>query len=590
MKLAEALTIAAQNPPAGAAPPFLVALACGFTPLHLQTFLVASLRQRCPDRHISVTTGLFDDVPGTLRDLRGKAFDAVIVAIEWADLDARLGLRRLGGWSPAALPEIVEGAAAWLDRVRALVSALAETSPVVVSLPTLPLPPIFTNANWQSGGHELRLREAVARFAADVAAGSRVRIVSEAALAAASPAAARMSVKSTWTSGFPYSIAHASALAQLLAAAAENRLPKKGVITDLDNTLWSGVVGDDGVDGVCWDLDRHAHGHGIFQQLLASLSEEGVLVAVASKNDPAIVEEAFRRDDLLLPKERVFPFEVGWGSKAEAVSRVLAAWNIGAGSAVFVDDSAAELAEVKAAHPDIECIQFPSDPDALYAMLGRLRDLVGKPFVSEEDAIRLESLRARSALRSAAPDDPDGFSESLLETANAELTLDFRKDPLDARALALINKTNQFNLNGRRLSEGAWAGRLQAPGTFVLTATYRDRFGLLGKIAVMTGRVEHRLVYLDCWVMSCRAFARRIEHQCLKALFERFDADAIVFDYAATPRNAPLTRALAALLGAEPAPGARLTRAAFGEACPRLFHRVVVTGDVGDERYAHAAR
>ena len=589
MKLADALRIAAQNPPAAGAPPFNVALVCGFTPLHLETFLVAALRQRDPDRHVAVATGLFDDIPGTLRDLRGQPVDAVILVIEWSDIDARLGVRRLGGWSPSDLPAIVDRAGAWLAQVRALVGDLAPTAPVVVSLPTLPLPPLFFTPGWQASAWELKLRETLASFAAEVARSPRVRVIAEQNLAAASPPGERLSIKSTFASGFPYRTAHAGALAELLAAAAHGALPKKGLITDLDNTLWRGIVGDEGAHGVCWDLDHHAQAHGLYQQFLRALSEEGVLVGVASKNDPEVVAEAFARDDLVLPKDRVFPFEVSWGSKAEAVSRVLAAWNVGAESVVFVDDNPAELAEVKAAHPAIECVAFPSDAQAAYDLLVRLREMFGRAAISEEDGVRLDSLRRAAEAREAS-DDGEGFSEVLLEQARAELTLDFRKDPADARALELVNKTNQFNLNGRRLTERGWADHLRADGAFVLTATYRDRFGLLGKIAVLAGRAEGPHLYVDTWVMSCRAFARRIEHQCVKALFERFGAHTIAFDYAATPRNGPATRTLASLLGAPPAAGATLTRAAFDAACPRLFHRVEVKDDVGDRRYAHAGR
>jgi FkbH-like protein len=101
------------------------------------------------------------------------------------------------------------------------------------------------------------------------------------------------------------------------------------VITDLDDTLWSGIVGDDGVESVSWDLDHHTQGHGLYQQLLGALSEAGVLVAIVSKNEPAVVDAAFAREDLLRRRERVFPLEVGWGSKADAVGRVLARWNVG---------------------------------------------------------------------------------------------------------------------------------------------------------------------------------------------------------------------------------------------------------------------
>src|SRR5262249_48227907 len=154
-----------------------------------------------------------------------------------------------------------------------------------------------------------------------------------------------------WTADFPYNLDHASAVAGLLSRLIWNPPPKKGLITDLDDTLWSGIIGEVGAQGVHWDLDHQSQCHGLYQRFLRSLSEEGVLVSVASKNDRATVEDAFEREDLLLPKENIFPLEVGWGSKAEAVTRILKVWNVGPDSIVFVDDNPLELAEVQSRHP-----------------------------------------------------------------------------------------------------------------------------------------------------------------------------------------------------------------------------------------------
>ena len=144
----------------------------------------------------------------------------------------------------------------------------------------------------------------------------------------------------------------------------------------------------------------------------------------------------------------------------------------------------------------------------------------------------------------------------------------------------MINKTNQFNLNGKRLSEAAWAAYLNDPTTFLMTVTYQDKYGLLGKIAVVLGRVQGKAIRVDAWVMSCRAFSRRIEHQTLKQLFGKFDAEEIFFDYQATPRNGPLQEFFIGALGASPTMGLRFSRAVFLEKCPSLFHHVeeVVNG------------
>jgi FkbH-like protein len=575
LKLADALRVVSRNPQPPAET-FRVQLACGFTPLHLQTFLAAELRLRMPLHHVAVGTGLYEDTAGTLRHARGERLDAVVLVIEWFDLDARLGLRRLGGWSPQSGTEIVERAAIWLAEIRSLVDQVADTSPVVMSLPSLPFPPLFRTPGGQACLEEVQLRERLWRFAASVGAHPRVRIVSDQARDLVSPPSDRLHVGSTFLSGFPYQLPHAAKLASLLARAVHNPPPMKGLITDLDNTFWSGIVGDDGADAVSWDLDHRSQAHGLYQQLLASLSEAGVLIGVASKNDPRVVDETFTRDDLLMPASRLFPMAVSWGSKADAVARVLKAWNVGAESVVFVDDNPAELAEVAAAHPAIQCMQFPhGDAAGIYQLLGQLRDLFGRSHISEEDAIRLDSLRAQASAFDA-DEQGGGFSETLLEQADAELTVDFTKDDADGRALALINKTNQFNLNGRRITDRAWAERLADPATFVMRVNYRDRFGPLGTIAIMAGRIEGSRVRIDTWVMSCRAFARRIEHQSLRVLFDRFGAGEVVLDYAQTPRNGPLTTFLSDISGAAAQPDMTMSSDTFTAACPRLFHRVAL--------------
>jgi FkbH-like protein len=161
-----------------------------------------------------------------------------------------------------------------------------------------------------------------------------------------------------------------------------------------------------------------------------------------------------------------------------------------------------------------------------------------------------------------------------LEQADAEVTLSLKKDMSDTRSLELINKTNQFNLNGKRYTEAGWLQYLSQEDTFLVTATYQDRFGSLGKISVLAGRRNGEGLTVDSWVMSCRAFARRIEHQCLKFLFDTFDCNAITFDYRQTPRNGPIGSFLMELLNGMPSTNAEISKDGFSAVCPRLFHHV----------------
>lgn len=572
MKLIEALEIVRRS--ASAPSCSRVFLACGFTPLHLQTFLSAELFLAAPDKRVEFQTGLFGDLAGSLERLNSGGVQHLAVVVEWSDIDPRLGARSLGGWRLSQMPSIIETAQRFLARLqRAIISASAEI-PTVVSPPSLPLPPMFTCPRTAVSSHEAQLRSAVASFIERLAKEPGVSVVNAQYLDDLSPLASRYDLKAELSSGFPYTLLHASAVGKVLADLIRRRVPKKGLITDLDDTTWIGILGDDGIEGISWDLEHHSQVHGLYQQVLASLASSGVLLAVASKNDPSAVRAAFKKTNLLLTEDDIFPLETHWGLKSESVARILKAWNVGADSVVFIDDSPMELAEVRAAFPEMECIGFPKgDDQAVWEMLKRLRDFFGKSAPTEEDLLRTVSIRQAESWRQI-DSLPEGGADDFLKAADAHIVFHENASPLDRRALELVNKTNQFNLNGRRFSEVGWRDLFNDPTAFLATASYTDRFGPLGKIAVIAGRSSGRTVHVDTWVMSCRAFSRRIEHQCLRHLFEAFGADDIVFDYEATPRNGPLQEFLTTLLAAPPAAGVRLSKSEFLSKLPPLFHVV----------------
>ena len=573
MQLIEALQLVRRQTNDGS-PETKVFLGCGFTPLHLQTFLAAELGLALPGARINVKTGLFGDLCGSLERLGPEGLDSVFVAIEWGDLDSRLALRTLGGWRPSQMPDIIESAARTAKRLQAGLAKIAGKLPTIVSQPTLPLPPMFASIPGQATATELELRAILPSLMADLSRLPNLRILGAQELDGNSPARTRHDLRSDMMSGFPYTIAHASALAAAMARLVRIAPRKKGLITDLDDTLWLGILGEEGVDGVSWHLDKHSHMHGLYQQFLASLSAAGVLVAVASKNDAELVERAFQRSDLLLSKNDVFPFEANWSPKSESVQRILTTWNIGPDAVVFIDDSPMEVAEVKAAFPEMECIVFPkADHDAIWSLVKHLRDLFGKSILTDDDSIRLQSIRDASAWRDASQQ-PGHSMDDFLKTAEARIEFESVQSGNDARAFELVNKTNQFNLNGKRFGEAEWNGMLKAPGAFALAVSYKDKFGALGKIAVLTGSKQGRAAQVIAWVMSCRAFSRRIEHQCLKHLFESLDVDELAFEYKATPRNGPTQEFFTEIFGELPAGGVRLSKEQFAAKLPPLFHTV----------------
>lgn len=575
MKLAEALKVV-QSAPTDA-PPLQIALLCGFTPLHLETFLRAQLCKLFPGRFPDVQTGLYGDLLGNLK--RVADVSAAVVVIEWPDLDPRLGLRRLGGWEPSRLQDILAEVKRSCDLLQNGIAAAARNIPVVVSFPSLPLVPVSFTALARASEFTLELRGCIAALSIPLSHLPGVRIVDPQRLDALSPSR-RLDVNADLSAGFPYTLTHASALAEVLAQLVLHPQPKKGLITDLDDTLWRGILGEVGVQGISWDLDNHSQIHALYQQLLHSLAVSGTLIAVASKNDRSLVEEAFATRDPILRTTDVFPFEVHWGAKSESVARILDSWNISAGDVVCVDDSPMDLAEIKAAHPETECLLFPREnPQAAFELLEKLRDLFGKDKISQEDGFRAASLRSNADLHRDAAQASLGAPGDFVRQIDGHLTLTSQKQPLDSRSLELVNKTNQFNLNGRRFQEAEWQNWLSAPDTVLVAAGYRDRYGPLGKIAVIAGNLLNsdsgkRKLCIHIWVMSCRAFSRLIEYECLRWLFAKLDLEELEFDFVPTARNTPMQNFLQQVRNAPAEPHCHLSREQFMLNCPVSSHHV----------------
>src|SRR5260370_29913886 len=299
MRLSEALRINEQAVSA-TSPPRKVHLVCGFTPLHLETFVKANVRGNFRGEGVEIISGLFGDFEGNLRKATQAPAEGALLVLEWTDLDERLGLRSSAGWRSEIVADVLQQVPEKLRRLETGCGELAKRMPVAVMTTTLPIPPLTHLPPSQASGFELQLQCAKMHFLCRICSLPGVRLVSDSALAIRSPQEQRHDVKMDLHAGFPYSIAHASAAAELLISCLFPAVPKKGLITDLDDTLWKGILGDVGVGARSWCLEDRSQAHALYQQLVASLAESGVLVAVASKNDPDLVREAFAQPRLLL--------------------------------------------------------------------------------------------------------------------------------------------------------------------------------------------------------------------------------------------------------------------------------------------------
>ena len=295
------------------------------------------------------------------------------------------------------------------------------------------------------------------------------------------------------------------------------RSPKKVLVLDLDNTLWGGVVGDDGVDGIeIGDTSPRGEAFKAFQGYIASLKARGVLLAVASKNDPERAEEAFvRHPEMVLRMGDFVAFKASWGPKSESLRQIAAELELGLDSFVFVDDNPAEIEIVRQFVPEVATILLGPDPSEYRATLEDCR-LFEPRALTAEDSDRTAQYQREAERRTllASVTDMDAYLGSL---GMVGAVLPFRAADVP-RIAQLVNKSNQFNLTTRRRSEAEVAAVLESPEHDGFTVRLRDRFGDHGLIAVVILRTEGGVADVDTWLMSCRVLKRQVEEETVNEI------------------------------------------------------------------------
>ncbi|MDD5657247.1 MAG: HAD-IIIC family phosphatase [Elusimicrobia bacterium] len=337
----------------------------------------------------------------------------------------------------------------------------------------------------------------------------------------------------------------AEAAALLKALAGRSR---KVLAVDLDDTLWGGIVGDDGAAGL--ELGQTPAGEAFleFQRYLKSLRERGVLLAVCSKNDPERAREPFAaRAEMVLRLDDFSAFEAGWHDKAEGLRRIARALNVGLDAVAFVDDSPLERELVRRCLPEVAVVDLPEDPADRVRALDSLR-LFETAGVSAEDLGRASHFQAESGRESLKREAPD-MASFLRDLEMAAEAGPFTESDID-RITQLINKTNQFNLTTRRYGTAEVRALMRDPSCWTLSVRLRDRFGDYGLISVLAARLRGKALEVDSWLMSCRVFSRGVEHLAFNLLLEaarRLGAAVIAADYIPTPKNAPARELLPGL-------------------------------------------
>jgi FkbH-like protein len=295
------------------------------------------------------------------------------------------------------------------------------------------------------------------------------------------------------------------------------RAPKKVLVLDLDNTLWGGVVADDGLEGIeLGDTSPRGEAFKAFQKYIRSLKQRGVLLAVCSKNDFAKAAEPFEKHpDMVLKMDDLVSFKANWEPKSDNIRAMAPELNLGLDSFVFVDDNPAEIEIVRQFLPQVTPILLGPDPAGYVAQLADSR-LFEPRSITAEDAGRTSQYRSeaqRKTLEASVTDMPAYLESLQMEAVIREFTA------VDVPRLSqLINKSNQFNLTTRRRSEAEVLAVMHDPAHIGYSVRLRDRFGDHGLISIIVGKKDGEALQIDTWLMSCRVLKRQVEEEVLNEL------------------------------------------------------------------------
>ncbi|MFS0851639.1 WcbI family polysaccharide biosynthesis putative acetyltransferase [Novosphingobium panipatense] len=313
---------------------------------------------------------------------------------------------------------------------------------------------------------------------------------------------------------------------------------KKVLAVDLDNTLWGGVIGDDGVEGIKLGAGSpESEAFADWGRYVKALSARGIILAICSKNNPVLAATGFDHPHSPLALEDFAAVEISWDDKASGLRRLAAKLNVGLDSFVFVDDNPFECDLVRQNAPEVSVVELGTDPSAFIDILekGRWFDLAG---YTQEDIGRAKAYRARSAAESerASATDIDSYLRGLqMEAQTHEATASHL-----ARLAQMEKKTNQFNLTTRRLSLEQLDVLRQSDDAILLAFDLKDRHADHGLVSSLVAMREDNTLRIDSWLMSCRVFSRSFEDYILNELITRavdLGVEKIVGEYLPTAKN-----------------------------------------------------
>lgn len=315
---------------------------------------------------------------------------------------------------------------------------------------------------------------------------------------------------------------------------------KKCIVLDLDNTLWGGIVGEDGLAGIQLSLTGAGASFIAFQQALLDLYDRGIILAINSRNNPDDALAVIRSHPNMILRERHFAaMRINWQDKAQNILELARELNIGTDAMVFLDDDLTNRAMVRELLPEVETPDLPTD-FAEYVRFLLSLDYFPTLASTDEDKMR-GNLYVTERLRQQSE---KSFSdkEAFLHSLGLELKLHINDPSVLARLAQLTEKTNQFNVNKQPLTEEAVLALIDDPHQLVIHGKLTDRFGDHGLVILAIIRTEQETWTIEQLLMSCRVIGRGVEEAFLSAIVKLAREQAVaklVINFAPTDKNQP---------------------------------------------------
>jgi FkbH-like protein len=411
---------------------------------------------------------------------------------------------------------------------------------LIVSTPSYPSMPGFELSDTGQASAGMTIFNAIAQFwAEEIGRLERVRLFDLHGLMLNTGMKQAHDLRKWMLYRQPYSEAFWQEIGRMVGRiiSAEKISPKKCVVLDLDNTLWGGIIGEDGLGGIQLGDDFPGKAYRDFQRHLLYLKSKGVLLAIASKNNPDDAYEVFdKHDAMILSRKDIAAFEINWESKVESIKRVAKKLNIGVDSLVFVDDNRKEIGEVTERLPDVSCVMVPEELAYLPGLLAET-DFFDFAEVTEEDRRRTEMMAAdniRQQTREAMSEEE--FRKSL----NLKIDVFAAQKQHLARVTQLINKTNQFTMTTIRRTQDEVKALANSKDALVLGMDIKDKYGDYGLVGVAILKKEHQSCVIDTLLMSCRVLGRGAEDTFIAKIAEAartLECDEMRGKYIPTAKN-----------------------------------------------------